>query len=668
MMDQERVKIFKKSTPGRVRLSNYASSVATSDGIAQSFTYRPSGRIDTSTQTVGGVPYSFAYTYYKDGSLKSVTYPSGRLIEYPSLDRAGRVLKVQGTLAGTTTEYAKAVTYNASGQMSSLTFGNDLIERWDYNPRRLQPWQIRLGTATVDDARGRWQFGYCAGLNYNQDCASNNGNVMHQRILPLNLYQTYAYDTLNRLSLFEEKATSAAPACAAGGSTPCRAYGYDNWSNQFVSQANAVTRHSFTPAAASNFDAANRLIIQGSTYDPAGNQTGIGGYTFAYDAENRLKTSTINSVTTTFEYDGEGRRVKKGNETYVYDAFGNLAAEYGGTPTPVGTQYLTTDHLGSTRLITKADGTVDRRIDYLPFGKAIPNGVSGRATGQGYQTNNYLDPLKPGFTGKDRDGETGLDYFGARYMSAAQGRFTSADPFNPVDELDGAAFDDYLANPQYWNKYAYSLNNPLKYKDSDGHLPHAVVGALVGGGVGGALELYSQIRSGQDMNWAKVATKTGVGAAVGATAAATFGASLVVQGLSLGVVNTAAGIADRGLDNDATTQALDQTAILTDAVVGGVAGVAGGVIGKQTQSMVQNSASQKLNERLADHGVRATAQRSASRQAAARETQQRVAQHPETVARRAAGAGRAAAKAGATAAAQRAAEALKKRKEEEDRR
>ncbi|MCL4797460.1 MAG: RHS repeat-associated core domain-containing protein [Bryobacteraceae bacterium] len=388
-----------------------------------------------------------------------MTYPSGRLIEYPSLDRAGRVLKVQGTLAGTTTEYAKAVTYNASGQMSSLTFGNDLIERWDYNPRRLQPWQIRLGTAAVDDARGRWQFGYCAGQPYNEDCASNNGNVMHQRILPLNLYQTYAYDTLNRLSLFEEKATNTAPACAAGGSTPCRAYGYDNWSNQFVTQANVVTRHSFTPAAASNFDAANRLIIQGSTYDPAGNQTGIGGYTFTYDAENRLKTSKIGDNTTTYAYDGEGRRVKKGNETYVYDAFGNLAAEYGGTAAAAGTRYLTTDHLGSTRLITKADGEVDQRIDYLPFGKAIPNGVSGRATGMGYQTSNYLDPLKPGFTGKERDAETGLDYFGARYMSAAQGRFTSAD----------APFADQIpADPQSWNLFAYARNNPLRYVDRDG--------------------------------------------------------------------------------------------------------------------------------------------------------------------------------------------------------
>jgi RHS repeat-associated protein len=271
------------------------------------------------------------------------------------------------------------------------------------------------------------------------------------------------------------------------------------------------------------------------------------------------------------------------------------------------------------------------------------------------------------FTGKERDQETGLDYFGARYFSGAQGRFTSPDRFNPIDELIGQEFRDYLASPQHWNRYAYSLNNPLKYKDSDGDLPHAVVGGLVGGGVGGALELYSQIRSGQEMNWAKVATKTGVGAAIGATAAATFGANLLVQAGSLAFVNAGVGIADRALDSDANTQALDWTAVVTDTVVGGAAGVVGGVVGKQVQATVESSASQKLNERLADHAVRASARRSASRQAAARETQRQVAEHPETTGRRAAGLGRVAAKAATTAAAQRAAELLKKRKEEEER-
>jgi RHS repeat-associated protein len=62
-------------------------------------------------------------------------------------------------------------------------------------------------------------------------------------------------------------------------------------------------------------------------------------------------------------------------------------------------------------------------------------------------------------TGQERDAETGLDYFGARYMSSAQGRFTSPDgPFNDQDPSD----------PQSWNLYAYTRNNPLIFVDPNG--------------------------------------------------------------------------------------------------------------------------------------------------------------------------------------------------------
>jgi RHS repeat-associated protein len=64
------------------------------------------------------------------------------------------------------------------------------------------------------------------------------------------------------------------------------------------------------------------------------------------------------------------------------------------------------------------------------------------------------------FTGKERDAETGLDYFGARYFSAVQGRFTSADPKQYTKR--------HLASPQKWNKYAYVQNNPLASIDPDG--------------------------------------------------------------------------------------------------------------------------------------------------------------------------------------------------------
>jgi RHS repeat-associated protein len=68
--------------------------------------------------------------------------------------------------------------------------------------------------------------------------------------------------------------------------------------------------------------------------------------------------------------------------------------------------------------------------------------------------------LKSQFTGKERDAETGLDYFGARYLSAAQGRFTSVDPL--------WVKIDRLIDPQRLNLYSYGRNNPLKFKDPTG--------------------------------------------------------------------------------------------------------------------------------------------------------------------------------------------------------
>lgn len=62
-------------------------------------------------------------------------------------------------------------------------------------------------------------------------------------------------------------------------------------------------------------------------------------------------------------------------------------------------------------------------------------------------------------TVQNRDIATGLDYFGARYLSGAQGRFTSPDPLMASAKA---------SNPQTWNRYAYALNNPLRYVDPDG--------------------------------------------------------------------------------------------------------------------------------------------------------------------------------------------------------
>jgi YD repeat-containing protein len=93
-----------------------------------------------------------------------------------------------------------------------------------------------------------------------------------------------------------------------------------------------------------------------------------------YDAENRQVascypysancTNTPGAGVTVYYYDGEGRRVEQidpttGTTVFVYDAFGNLAADYGTLPAPPAssTEYVTVDDVGTTRLVTDTQGT-----------------------------------------------------------------------------------------------------------------------------------------------------------------------------------------------------------------------------------------------------------------------------------------------------------------------
>ncbi|MGH9593907.1 MAG: RHS repeat-associated core domain-containing protein, partial [Bryobacteraceae bacterium] len=199
-------------------------------------------------------------------------------------------------------------------------------------------------------------------------------------------------------------------------------YGYDMSGNRWVT---GYTPGTATPSASSNYGTtgAGKNQLSGVSYDLAGNQEQISGVALQYDGENRQIASTVNSIATNYLYDGEGRRVEKitgaASTVYVHDATGNVVAEYS-TQAPVvgGTEYLTTDHLGSTRLVTNSAGTAIACHDYLPFGEELLAPESGRSGCYG-----PADGVVQKFTGKERDAETagsatpsGLDYFGARYM------------------------------------------------------------------------------------------------------------------------------------------------------------------------------------------------------------------------------------------------------------
>jgi RHS repeat-associated protein len=119
---------------------------------------------------------------------------------------------------------------------------------------------------------------------------------------------------------------------------------------------------------------------------------------------------------------------------------------------------LTADHLGSTRVVTGPTGQLVARHDYEPFGGEISFGTASPRHGvAGYGASDT--DVGPRFTGQLRDFETNLDYFGARYFSGAQGRFTSPD--EPL-------LDQYPEDPQSWNLYSYVRNNPLRFVDPTG--------------------------------------------------------------------------------------------------------------------------------------------------------------------------------------------------------
>jgi RHS repeat-associated protein len=130
---------------------------------------------------------------------------------------------------------------------------------------------------------------------------------------------------------------------------------------------------------------------------------------------------------------------------------GRLSATYDRT----GLHYELADPLGTKRVQASVTGAIENRWTSLPFGNDLNNPPS-------YST---PDATEHHFTQKERDAESGNDYFFARYYTSALGRFTTPDWSAKEEPVPYAQFDD----PQSLNLYAYVRNNPIVHMDPDGH-------------------------------------------------------------------------------------------------------------------------------------------------------------------------------------------------------
>ena len=229
----------------------------------------------------------------------------------------------------------------------------------------------------------------------------------------------------------------------------------------------------------------NNNRMDGYSYESAGNLLNDGTHQYFYDAENHLiqvdgtagicTSGSTTGTTACYYYDAEGHRVWRtgytadscdstGKRGYLFDLAGHVIVENNSNGTGCqgqvyvgerhfgrqsgGTFFYHADWLGTVRFIN-SDGYPTQGAETctsLPFG----DGLSCNST--------YGNVWH--FTGKERDYESGLDNFGARYDSSNFGRFMSVDPI--------WVKADRMLDPQRLNLYAYARNNPLKFLDPSG--------------------------------------------------------------------------------------------------------------------------------------------------------------------------------------------------------
>ena len=204
-------------------------------------------------------------------------------------------------------------------------------------------------------------------------------------------------------------------------------------------------------------------------------------YRYGADGQRALKSSNQSETlyfntmwswlhnSSAYNTERESKHIYLGSERLVTRT--NGAGTQGNTYTAqVSTYYYHSDHLGSAQLITDNEGKEYERIEYTPYGEYW---IEKRAP------ENKTLPFK--FTGKERDEETGLYYYGVRYLDPKTSRWLSADPalsdYIPMAPVNDEAKKHNqnlpgmggIYNTVNFHLYHYAGNNPVKYTDPDGN-------------------------------------------------------------------------------------------------------------------------------------------------------------------------------------------------------
>ena len=409
-----------------------------SGAVNRSYVYDTLNNLTSESLTLDGRSYALGYGYSASGYLTSRSLPSGRSIAY-TVDGLGRAQSVTHNGANVAT----GMDYHANDAVSGLSYGNGQVFSQTLTARQepLRLHSVLGGNTALDLTYDYNKRGLIKSIVNGQDSSDN---------------RVYGYDGGGRIK------SSTGP---WGSGT----YYYDSLGN--IRRKTEGSR-----ALIMNYDTNNRLsshtdTVGGSrwlSYDGRGNTTGLSAQHFIYDVSDQ-PVALWGTVSGSYKYDGNNKRAKAvmaGKAIYnVYDASGTLVhvdedtdgkkTDYikGGRQTLARVStvsgvdtitYLHPDVLGSAQTGTTSTGSIAWREAFHPYGEATTNHASG--------------DNQAGFTGHIKDKATGLSYMQARYYDPLIGRFLSIDPVT----FDGTN------NPGYFNRYAYTFNDPINNIDPDG--------------------------------------------------------------------------------------------------------------------------------------------------------------------------------------------------------
>ncbi len=419
--------------------------------------YDKMGREKLITKSIDSNNYGTFFEYDLSGKIKTMTYPDptasansylGDAIEHIPFSGAGLIQKVV-PFGAVNWYYAKFEDYEPTGKIGQMYCGNGTTSKvytYDAYSSRL------VGYNCIRNYGGTG-----INLQIREYKYSPAGDIMEIKdLMPNGLTYSYTYDNLHRLESEVSNSTEVISGVFTINHTYTDIGADDGPLHAFkTSTLNDGTTTQFLYSA-DNFDHNGNMLKVPDFTDPSNPAT----RTIQYNTENM--PTTINHTTqgpTTIEYDAEGKRVKKthgGNVTYYignyYEVINGVQTSYifaGNTRVAMinntGVYYYQKDHLGSTNIVTDSTGIPEgSETQFLPFG--LERNSDGQAV------SNYK------FTDQEQDTSTGLYNYNARLYDPGIRMFISPDSIVP-----------YPYDPQSLNRYAYCLNNPIRYIDPSGH-------------------------------------------------------------------------------------------------------------------------------------------------------------------------------------------------------